>query len=393
MLREPENHRHTARRIVLGLTLAGSAVALVSTGAAIGEAGEAGQAGAGRRARMPSPARLASVSAPLGTQGRAGAGEDVVIPFRIIDATRFLADIEAQYGIDRNGDGAITDDEYAPARENRIDRRNTRRNLSPQLFATAAGAGATHAFVWRSDADLPLGRFYTSDYVVTPEGRLFADPDRPGQFLHSPLAAGVRVRLRATKALGGRKFVGPWVTSEAFSLQNATPPSLRVTAVEPSAEKGADGLSTSMTIRWTGIHPDSEDFDGDGVLDVIDGEDRNGNGVLDTRRLGVSFDSHPVRPGENPATMTRLQLESLDWHPCPRRVVDGVAVGDEDSVSGAPVGRAVSGTPDGLPWTFVWDAENDGHAQGKGPYILRARVVDESGARSEDIYLLSGVTR
>ncbi len=381
----PTEHTHhrTARRMLLGLAASGAALAAVVTGASPGEAGQ------GRRGRLPSPAVIASVAAPLGTQGRAGAGADVVIPFRIVDSTRFLAGVEAQYGIDRNGDGAITDDEYAPARENRLDPRNTRRNQNPQLFSTAAAPGATHAFVWRSGADLPLGRFYTSDYVVTPQGRLVADPDRPGQFLHSPVAAGVRVRLRPTKSLGGRTFVGPWVTSDSFSLQNATPPSLRVTAVEPGAEKDADGLSRSITIRWTGIHPDSEDFDGDGVLDFGDGEDRDGDGVLDTRRLGVSFDSHPVRPGENPATMTRLQLESLDWHPCPRLA----GAGDDDSVSGTPDGRAVSGTPDGLPWTFVWDAENDGHAQGQGPYILRARVVDESGARSEDIYLLSGVSR
>lgn len=382
---EHNTHR-TARRMLLGLAATGAAVAFVAIVATGATAGPAGQ---GRRGRLPSPAEIASVAAPLGTQGRAGAGDDVVIPFRIIDSTRFLAGVEAQYGIDRNGDGTITDGEYLPARENRLDPRNTRRNQNPQLFTTAAAPGATHAFVWRSGADLPLGRFCTSDYVVTPQGRLVPDPDHPGQFLHSPVAAGVRVRLRATKSIGGRTFVGPWVTSDAFSLQNATPPSLRVTAIEPSADKGADGLSKSITIRWTGIHPDSEDFDGDGVLDFANGEDRDGDGVLDTRRLGVSFDSHPVRAGENPSKMTRLQLESLDWHPCPRLA----GAGDDDSVSGTPVGRAVSGTPDGLPWTFVWDAENDGHAQGKGPYILRARVVDESGARSEDIYLLGGFTR
>src|SRR5439155_13634315 len=88
------------------------------------------------------PAKVLSVDAPLGLQGSAGSGIDVVIPFRLRDRSFRPTNVEMEYGYDRDGDGFVTDDEFRPATEARLDSRDTRANRNPQLFATAADEGA-----------------------------------------------------------------------------------------------------------------------------------------------------------------------------------------------------------------------------------------------------------
>jgi len=83
-----------------------------------------------RRARGSSPSRRRWAA------GHAGAGGNVVIPFTVADIGGRDADVEVQYAWDRNADGLLSDDEFRPATEDRLDARDTRRNRAPQLYRT-----------------------------------------------------------------------------------------------------------------------------------------------------------------------------------------------------------------------------------------------------------------
>ena len=167
------------------------AVSTVTAGALLAPASPAW---ASRQTRV---AVVGRVDTPYGTQGTRGAGADVGIQFTLIDQSRRKTDVEVQYGIDRNGDGEILDDEYRTATENRIANGNTRRARAPQLFTTAGDIGAIQQFVWKSTADVQSDRLLTTEYKLDPQGREIADPDNPGSFLFEPVLPGVTIRVRA----------------------------------------------------------------------------------------------------------------------------------------------------------------------------------------------------
>lgn len=341
-----------------------------------------------RTPRRPELAQVSRVDVPLGIQGLAGAGRNVVVPFRLVDRRRSLADVEVHFGVDRNGDGSISDDEYTWATEDRLDVRNTRRNRFPRLFAATGEGGAANAFVWRSTEDVADARFPTQEYRRTDQGRPIADPAHPGEFQFDPATAGVRFRIRTVRKVQGRTFVGPWTVSEPFELDNDAKPAMTVGSVTPGIDPVT--LRSRVDIVWTAIDPDSEDADGDGVFDP--GEDRDRDGTFDQEQVGVAFDFHAVLPGEDPASMTQAELEGLTWLPCARHA----DAGDGDSFRAPPPGAGdpdlrVYGSPAGSTWLFVWDADRN-VGTNTGPYILRARSIDAKRQPSEPVYVTDPIT-
>lgn len=342
-----------------------------------------------RRRPRPVPAIVTEVQRPLGLQGSEGAGASVVIPFRLLDDSRTPADVEVEFGVDGvNGDpdGMISPDEYRPATEDRLDPRNTRANRNPQVLTTGAERGAANAFVWRSDYDIPLQRWLWQNFHMAPTGRLTPDPDHPGSFLFGIGSPGVVVRVRAVAGTGRRRTVSDWVTSPAFELDNTSTPTMRIDSVAPGG-----GEARGVSIAWLARHADSEDLNGNGVFEPQLGEDVNGDGRAELRALGVHFDFHVLAPGEDPARMTAVERDRLEWSPCSR--LDGA--GDNDSL---PRGYDLQGaepfaTPIGNSWTFVWDAASDLPPGGTERIVLRGRCVDTTLKRSEPAYWLSPVPR
>ena len=341
--------------------------------------------------------QILRVETPLGRQGTSGGGANVVIPFTVADITGKPVDVEVQYGVDYNADGMITEEEYRVATEDRLDPRNSRENTVPQLFATGSVdlgtgepeptgsvSGASHGFVWKTLADVGRSRLALIEYALTPQGRLIPDPDNPGAFLFAGLFTGVKVRMRTVvpKKRHRRAFHGAWVYTDAFTVDNSVPPSMTIDSIQPGSP---------LLVHWTAYDSDSEDLDGNGVLDVADGEDMNGNGKLDCERIGVAFDFHLVGDGEDPASMTDSQLESLAWSPCTR--VSGV--GDTDSLDarpGAPTPETgglagVCSAPPGVGrhWVFAWDPVADVGTTTRG-FILRATPFDQTRSRGKTFY-------
>jgi hypothetical protein len=335
--------------------------------------------------------RVVSADTPLGLQGTAGAGGNVVIPFLATDIAGRPVDVEVQYGLDLNMDGEIADDEYRPATEDRFDPRDTRDNRAPQLFWTGTNAGAMNAFVWRSLADVGTARFPAFEYALTPQGRYIPDPDNPGSYLYaigptgSPDFGGVKIRMRTIvhrRTKHGPELVGEWAYTDAFVLDNSNPPSATI----DDATSG-----DAVTVHWTVYDADSEDLNGNGQLDIALGEDINGNGVLDCEKVGVAFDWHRLAPGEDPAAMSDAQLETLRWQPCTRLA----GAGDTDSLDARPgvpiptegdLAGLCSAPPGvGRHWTFVWDAVRDADVTTDG-YILRATPFDEHRNRGATFY-------
>ena len=128
--------RNTAR--TTGLLAAGVAAGFLLVSGADALAGPKA-AKKGKRGAVVSRLEL-----PLGLQGLRGAGPNVVIPFTLVDPTRKPTDVQAEFGVDINGDGSITDDEYRPASEDRLDPRDTRRDAAPQLRALTHGHRGLH---------------------------------------------------------------------------------------------------------------------------------------------------------------------------------------------------------------------------------------------------------
>lgn len=317
------------------------------------------------------------VITPLGLQGSAGAGANVVVPFRLANAAGRLCDVEMQYGVDRDGDGAISDEEYTTFTENRTDSRNTRRDRKPMLFTGGRSGSTIHGIVWRSGVDLPAGRFVAQDYLLDEEGRLIADPDEPDDFLRAvPDDQGLKVRLRAVR---GRRE-GSWVESGVIRLDNSHEPVLSIDSVT-----GGETVVADFTVA----DGDSEDLDDDGILDVVDGEDVNGNGVLDVDRAGVAWDFHRLAPGEDPALLSDEDLAALVWFPCTRKAGEGdtnrlesrpgVPVPETGELAGVPT------SPGGRSFTFAWDAIGDAGPTTDG-IILRARPFDQRRARGQTVY-------
>ncbi len=358
-------------------------------------------------------AAVGRVETPLGDQGVLGAGANVGVIFNLIDDSRKKTDVEVQYGWDQNGDGKITDgtetnadgtpagypNEWSAATENRLDSRDTRANKKPQLFTTAGDIGAIQEYVWNSQQDLRGARLVTIEYALTDQGRLIPDPDNPTSFLFATgpggaqIFAGVEVRVRAIRSVTQRrhttKIVGAWQYSQPFSLNNDHAPSMTIDAIDPDTTSVPTASTQNVMIHWTVSDPDSEDLNGNGILDVNLGEDINGNGVLDPEYCGVAFDYHRLAAGENPATMTQAQVAGLSWLPCTR----AKGVGDTDSlhaVPGVPIPTSgdlagVASAPSGRHWTFAWNSVADVgtvYAQ----FIFRARPFDQKRQIGDYVY-------
>jgi hypothetical protein len=364
-------------------------------------------AAAVKRPRRPT---VIAVDTPVGLQGADGAGANVVVAFRLYDRHRRRSNVEVQYGWDRNGDGKITDgternqdgrsagqpDEYAPATEDVTDPRDSRA-VSPFLnpaklrpFRSDRGNGAADVFVWKSAQDVRTATLTKIEYALTPQGRRIPDPDNPGSFLFatgpdgSGTFAGVRLRARARPR---HEKPGRWVYTEPFSLDNSGKPSMAIDA----AASSSSAAPSTVLVNWTAFHPDSEDLNGNGVLDVALGEDTNWNGMLDPVHVGVAFDWHRLAPGEDPTTMTPAQLAALSWSPCTREI----GVGDTDSLDarpGVPVptsgdlaGVACAPFPVGRHWVFAWDSAADVGATTDG-FILRAAPFDQQRSVGATVY-------
>ncbi len=363
--------RRTAARTLLALTAAAGVVAA----AAPTLAARAGAARPGAR-RIPT----VQVVTPLGLQGERGTGERVPIVLRVADTSRNRVVVDVEYGVDLNGDGQITEAnpaEFRRATQERRDARDTSRPRFTRGFTDAtfrtARDGAAGAFVWNTAADLPLGRHLSGQQLLrTPQGRTVRNPIVPTELLFDPTAsAGVVVRVRAHR-LGRRAAASEWVYTRPFSVDNSTPPAAAIEAVGP-----VDAVGGTVAIDWRAFHDDSEDKNGNGVLDVLDLEDVNGNDALDIVPVAIAFDFHRVDPGEVIPTGS-AQLALLDWHPCTRRLGQG---DPDDGVASAPTGV-------GREATFVWDFVPDlGTLDfAAGTYIVRATPYDDRGNLGTTVY-------
>lgn len=365
--------------VLVGATAA--AVVLLSSGDLL--------AGPRKARRGKASADVSRIDTPLGLQGTRGAGRNVVIPFSLVDSTRRATDLEVEYGYDINEDGVISEaDEYSRATEDRLDPRDTRKNKRPSLFTTAGDIGAAHAFVWDSVADIQSARFETREYQFSPQGRRIPDPNNPGEFLFAAKQAGVKVRMRAVIGKGRARKAGEWTYSEAFSLNNNSTPSMTIDAIVPNPTSTPTASDENVEVRWTGFDPDSEDANGNGVLDLTSGEDRDGDSgtagmnrgltdpIYDLEPLAVAFDYYRVQPGQDPATMSDDELATLNWQPATR----AVGVGDTDSY---PPG--VPSSPVGRQYTFAWDSLKDvGTVNAR--FILRAAPFDVKRENGPYVY-------
>jgi hypothetical protein len=361
-------------------------------------------------ARATRVAVVQRIESPLGLQGTRGAGGNVGVIFNLVDEARRKTDVEVQYGIDYNADGDITDDEYRIATEDRLDSRNTRKNKAPQLFTTAGDIGAAQQYVWKSLSDVGTARLLTLEYALDPTGRPKPDPDNPGSFLFAtgpdgvtPIFPGVKVRVRAFRVqkdpITGqkKKIYGDWTVSDSFGLNNNNPPSMTIDSVESNGVSVPTASDEVVKINWTAYDPDSEDLNGNGIMDVADGEDIDGDGKLDCERIGVAFDYHRLGASENPATMTADQIAALSWLPCTRKQ----GVGDTDSLDvrpGIPVpetdgpNSGVCSAPPGVGrrWVFAWDSVTDvGTVYAK--FIFRARPFDQKRENGAYTFMKSPV--
>jgi hypothetical protein len=328
-------------------------------------------------------------STPLGLQGDAGAGERAVLPFALIDRGTRRVDIQVQYGVDLDGDGEIADgtdpnkpSEYRSATHSHRDVRDTGRVKQKASGARVvtykpSRGGASHSFVWDSAADLGRARHVAGQQIVRDEtGRAVPDPFEPGEFVFSEEQPGVVLRVRAVRRNGKRQRTD-WEYTDAFSLDNSRIPEATVDGVE--------SLDTELgvgTILWTAFDDDSEDANGNGVLDALDLEDRDGDGQLDDAPVAVAFDFYVLQDGERVPT-SALELAELDWQACTR--ADGFGDPD-DGVASAPLGV-------GREAAFAWDfhADLEGPEFSDGRYLVRAIPFDELGNVGDPAYLLEPI--
>ena len=138
-----------------------------------------------------------------------------------------------------------------------------------------------------------------------------------------------------------------------------------------------------IEIDWTAYDDDSEDRNGNGVLDHQGLEDRDGDGELDASPVAVHFDFHRLVDGEV-APSSPLQLARLSWSACTHALGHG---DPDDGIASAPagVGRAA---------TFVWDYETDlgGAGYADGEYLVRGTPYDELGNLGASAYYLTSIT-
>ncbi len=305
--------------------------------------------------KRPDPV-LELLTPSVGTAGAHGWGTHVLMRLRLSDGKvdrRY--GIQAQWGRDRDGDGAIEDDEFLAASMAGRDRRNTasvsRRGV--RSYRSGDERGSEHGFVWDSMADAPEERILRQSSVRTPQGRFAPDADQPDFPVIETISPGVQLRFRATRGRRARP-VSDWVTTSAFDLDNAT---------RPFVMAGYETLGDRTTLYWDGVHPGSEDTNSNGNLDP--GEDRDGDGELDLREVGISFDFRLFGPDEEYDLVTG-ELASAEWKPCTKRVDEGDPdFGKKVTWAFGPVGTN----------RFVWDAAGDGLQSGER-FAVRARVYD-----------------
>jgi hypothetical protein len=326
---------------------------------------------------------------PLGLQGVAGAGARLTLPFVLTHKNRRRVTVQVEYGIDLDGDGEIADgsdpdkeSEFRRATQEVRDPRDTARvrrvgNRTSVTYRPSVN-GASHAFVWDHEADVGNARILHGAQILRDDqGRPVPDPSHSGSPQFSEALPGVVLRVRA-KRRGGKKQVSAWSYTDGFSLDNSAVPTLSIDDV-PVVDTDA-GL---IEIDWTAFDDDSEDKNGNGVLDVLDLEDRNGNGRLDAAPVAVHFDYHRLAEGERRPT-SPLVLAELDWSACTHAAGHG---DPDDGVPSAPtdVGRAA---------TFVWGYESDlgGAGFADGEYLLRGTPYDEHGILGEPVYYDGSVT-
>ena len=257
--------------------------------------------------------------------------------------------------------------EYRAAKHDLRDPRDTRRirktkNGRRGMYRPARGSGAAHAFAWKQTAQVGRVRLIEGgEPLRTPQGRLIVDPLDPSTPLFSPEEGGVRVRMRGVRRVGGRARVGDWSYTEAFSLDNTSPPTAEILSV------AFDATAQVVELDWRASSDDSEDRNGNGVLDVGSLEDVDGDGVLHRAPVGVAFDFHRLAPGES-APLDAEGLAALTWAPCTI----------SDSVGDADAGLPTAPGGVGLDYTFGWDVSNDLFGVG-GRFLVRATPYSESG--------------
>lgn len=190
--------------------------------------------------------------------------------------------------------------------------------------------------------------------LVTPDGRTIQDPDNPEDLLRAIGDTGVKIRMRTVIGRRRRAVTSEWEYTDPFTLDNNAAPAVTLDGVEQGSV---------VVVHWTAFDDDSEDANGNGVLDFLEGEDRNGNGEFDIEQIAVAFDFHRLEPGEDPRSMSLEDLEALHWLPCTR----AADVGQPDD--------GVASSPLGVPHVFGWDWAADPMAPDTA-VILRARGYD-----------------
>ncbi len=325
--------------------------------------------------RGGSLARVTRIDTPLGLQGAAGAGSAVVIPFALAQRRSRPAFIQAEYGIDLNADGAIDESEYLPATLDIRDGRHSgetqkirsRRKKTVHQYETAPDTGRSNALVWNSTLDVRRSIFTSRLTVYTPQGRTVPDPNNPGRVLRLDGPGGAVFRVRTRR---GARRASDWAVTGRFDLSAASTPDLTLDDVT----SGAPTL-----IAWTAIHPDSEDFNDNDVLDPLIGEDMNGNGVLDEVPIAAAFDYYVLGVDEDPQELDAIELATLDWQPCTR----SSDVGDADV--------DVTSSANGIANIFAWDVATDAPGDG-AQVIFRARAFDGVQTGGRWVYRTDPVT-
>lgn len=305
--------------------------------------------------------RLATViraEAPLGVRR---ASDAVILPFTLVAGKGKQSVVEIEFGFDRDGDGVIAtgldgrDSEYLPCTHNRADPRDTSSRDRPLRYKIGVPPGIGHAFSWNAAGDLPSRLLdVQGDLVTTDEGRPLVDPTSPEDLLRTSGHSGVRIRYRTLK--GGKRagVRSDWVYTSAFTVNNNQLPELEL-----------DGVTVGdfVQIAWTGFDADSEDANGNGQLDILEGEDRNLDGTFDTSTMSVAFDYHFEEIGEDLSNLTPAELANLRWLPC---TIDRDAGDDNRDQTTSPVGTS---------YTAAWNWRADPLVTDR-PILIRARAFD-----------------
>lgn len=324
--------------------------------------------------RGKNPGRVARIDTPLALFGARGAGTSIQLSLVTERGARNKVKTEIEMGFDRNGDGVIADDEYEAAIKDRRDVRGTGINRRGKVFRADSAPGRRNVFVWDTLANIPEMRLVSPALQYTPEGRPIVDPNDQQNFLVDPSQQGVRLRARAIRGKGRRLRASDWVYTNNFSVDNSidSPTTVTVDAAfatqAPLLDLGPVGV---VAIEYTVRDADSEDANGNGVLDSIEGEDKNLNGELDTALVGMTYDYYRLQPGEDPSLLGQLELEGLPWSACT------VFESDSDPTVDLPAEAA------GSSYRFSWYVSLD-EREPEGAYILRGRAFD--GVRSHGPY-------